>query len=360
MFDTMLETLVGCRSWRGGMPRKEETNLSTKRLLSGVRATGGLHVGNYLGAIRQWVDAQGEYDCFYFIADLHGLTDVTDGHKAAAFAENRLKTAATFLAAGLNPDLVTLFFQSEVPQHTELMWYLSAVARVGELERMTQWKDKAGLNQAGASASLFVYPVLMASDILLYDASEVPVGDDQRQHVEVTRDWAERFNSYFGKTFVVPRATVPTEAARVMDLQGPSSKMSKSSTSTRGTLFLEDAPDQLRDKVMRAITDRDSSIRRSKEKPGITNLIDIYAGLTRQSKEAVEEAFAGKTYAEFKRTIADAVVESLDPIRQGISHYMSDRAELSRVLAKGTERATDVAEATCQRVRKALGTGSFI
>ena len=326
-----------------------------KRLLSGVRATGGLHLGNYLGAIRQWVESQDSNECFYFIADLHGLTDLQANHDASAFVEARLRTAATYLAAGVNPNKATLFFQSTIPQHTELMWYLATVARKGELERMTQWKDKVGIDSAGASASLFMYPILMASDILLYDTQEVPVGDDQRQHVEVARDWAERFNSYFGRTLVVPKALVPTAAARIMDLQGPSKKMSKSGNLGQGTLFLNDSPDRLRSKIKRAVTDGDHEIRRSRAKPGITNLIEIYGALTQRSGADVEIDFRGRSYGELKDVVADAVIETIEPIRSRTAEFLADRAELARILRAGAEKAVDVAEATCSRVRSALG-----
>lgn len=325
------------------------------RLLSGIRATGQLHLGNYLGALRQWVDTQAQNDCFYFIADLHGLTDAGRHHDAKAFAESRFKTAATYLSAGLDPTKVTLFLQSAVPQHTELMWYLATVARKGELERMTQWKDKAGGNQAGASAALFVYPVLMASDILLYDADQVPVGDDQRQHVEVARDWATRFNSYYGDTFVIPSATTPPIAARIMDLQRPGSKMSKSARSQEGTLFIDDSPDELRDKIRRAVTDGGREIRRAPDKPGLSNLIDIYSGISNVDYASVEERFIGATYAVFKDAVADEVIRALSPIREGAQAYVADRDALARVLTLGAERAQATAEATCARARQSLG-----
>jgi len=333
--------------------------LEQKRVLSGVRASGDLHLGNYLGALRQWVSTQDDRESFYFIADLHGLTEVGQGHNPVDFAEKRLRTAAAFLAAGLDPSRVTLFFQSSIPQHTEVMWYLSTVARKGELERMTQWKDKASGDEVGASAGLFVYPILMASDILLYDADEVPVGDDQRQHVEVTRDWAARFNSYFGTTFVIPEAVLPPEAARVMDLQYPEAKMSKSAASGLGSLLLDDSADDLRSKIRRAVTDADTSIHRSREKPGVTNLIEIHAALTRRTPEEVEREFVGKTYSEFKNAVADAVISELSPIGRRIEELLGDRGEISRLLSIGAERAREVAERTCLRAREALGVGSL-
>lgn len=327
------------------------------RVLSGIRATGDLHLGNYLGAIRQWVELQNTSDCFFFIADLHGLTSVGPEHSGQEFESQRMRTGAAFLASGLDPNKATLFLQSAVPQHTELLWYLSTVARKGELERMTQWKDKAGKNQAGASATLFFYPVLMAADILLYDADEVPVGDDQRQHVEVTRDWAERFNGYFGPVFGLPRATVPPEGARVMDLQAPGQKMSKSSGSDLGVVFLDDPPDKVRHKIRRAVTDAAEAVRWSREQPGVSNLLEIYAATTRTTVELAQEAFAGSRYGDFKNTVADAVVSELDPIRGRMIDYQADRGELARQLGIGSDRASGIAEKTCERVRAALGVG---
>jgi tryptophanyl-tRNA synthetase len=332
--------------------------LPTKRVLSGVRATGDLHIGNYLGAIQQWLDMQRSADCFFFIADLHGLTEIDARHNAAEFYQRRLKTAATFIASGVTNEQSTLFFQSSVPYHVELMWYLSSIARKGELERMTQWKDKAGDDQAGASAGLFTYPVLMAADILMYGADEVPVGDDQRQHVEVTRDWAERFNKYFGDTFTIPTATIPPQGARVMDLLAPSSKMAKSSGGA-GTLFLTDDNDTLRSKVRRAVTDADKSIRRSREKPGITNLINLYGALTRSTPDEVESLFDGLSYGDFKDATADAVIAVVEPIRGSIQVLLADSSYLLDVLDEGAVRARQVAEQTCIRVRNALGFGSY-
>lgn len=327
---------------------------NSSRVLSGVRATGDLHLGNYLGAIRRWVARQNEAECFFFIADLHGLTQLGPEHDASEFRNRRLLTAATFLAAGVTPDKATLFFQSEVRYHTELLWYLASVARKGELERMTQWKDKSGTNQAGASTGLFIYPVLMAADILMYDADEVPVGDDQRQHVEATRDWAERFNTYFGKTFVVPTATVPPQGARVMDLLAPGSKMAKSSDGA-GTLFLTDDNDVLRTKIRRAVTDADKSIHRGKEKPGIPNLINLYSAVAQIDPTHVEALFSSASYGQLKESLADAVIKVIEPIRGRTQELMQDQAELQRLLDEGAERASAVAEVTCRRAKAALG-----
>lgn len=334
--------------------------MSTKRVLSGVRATGALHLGNYLGAIRQWVASQGDAsDGYYFIADLHGLTEITDEHDRERFREQRIRTAASFLASGLDPARVTLFLQSDIEQHTGLFWLLASVARKGELERMTQWKDKGGLTGAGASAGLFTYPVLMAADILLYDTDEVPVGEDQQQHVEAARDWAQRFNSYFGETFVMPRAVVPPQGARVMDLVRPTSKMSKSSASHDGVILLDDSPDTIRQKVRRATTDSDTAIRRSREKPGISNLVNVLAAVSRRPAEAVEDDYTGLSYARLKDDVADALVAELEPIRLRFTALLADPAELARLLAIGAERAGTVAEKTLARAHDALGLGAL-
>lgn len=324
------------------------------RVLSGIRATGDLHLGNYLGAVRQWVATQSDKDCYYFIADLHGLTEIDQGHSAPEFEHRRLKTAATFLACGLDPDQVTLFFQSAIPSHTELTWYVSSVARVGELERMTQWKDKAGTNQAGSSAGLFIYPVLMAADILLYDADEVPVGDDQRQHVEFARDWAGRFNSYFGETFILPKAVIPEEGARVMDLQRPEDKMSKSG-SDRGVILLDDDDDTIAAKFRRAVTDSGSGVEYTEGNLGVANLLEIFAALSEISLADAVDQFEGRQYSELKQALADAAIEVIRPIRSRTAEIMDDRAELRRLMAIGTTRAALVAEATTVRARAALG-----
>lgn len=331
--------------------------MTTKpRIISGVRATGDLHLGNYLGAIKGWVDCQDYTDALYFIADQHGLTNVGAHHDAQEFSRSRLTTAAIFIASGIDPEKSTLFIQSRIPHHTELMWYVASVARKGELERMTQWKTIAGDNQPGQSAALFAYPLLMTADILLYDAEQVPVGDDQKQHVEITRDWAERFNTYFGETFTMPEAIVPPAGARVKDLQSPTTKMSKS-TSTKGAIFLMDPADVIRDKVMRATTDRGDEIFRSREKPGITNLLEIFCALTMQDPVETEHAYRGRTYRDLKLAVVDAIEATVAPIRQRVDQLMGDPAELGRLLDIGSERALTIAEKTIGRVRNAVGVG---
>jgi tryptophanyl-tRNA synthetase len=328
--------------------------MSQGRLLSAVRASGELHLGNYLGTMRQWVAVQAEKDCFYFIADLHGLTHLNAEYSPAAFAEARLRTVAAYLAAGLDPARVTLFLQSAVPQHLELMWYLSTVATKGELERVVREEKKLALDAAGASASLFYSPVLMASDIILYEAEEVPVGDDQREQVEIACDWAKRFNSRFDTEFAIPRALVPATAARIMDLQRPSSKMSKSG-GTQGTLFISDTPDQLYAKIRRAVTDRGRHIIKSREKPGISNLIEIYSAITELTATEIQDEFLGRSYSDLKEALAEVVVSTLGPIREKMLEYLSDPSLLAEILRSGAQKAQEIAEGTTSQARVALG-----
>jgi tryptophanyl-tRNA synthetase len=324
------------------------------RIVSGVRATGELHLGNYLGALRQWAKTK-EDERFFFIADLHALTDVANSHDAKTFSRRRMATAAAFIAAGANSDSTTLFFQSDVSQHSELMWFLCCIARKGELERMTQWKDKSGNNQSSSSAALFTYPILMAADILLYDAEEVPVGDDQRQHVEIARDWAERFNYHFGQTFTIPRATIPQEGARIMDLQDPGKKMSKSSPSQSGTILIQDHPDTIRTKIRRATTDSENQVRYRNDKQGIKNLIEIHSATTGMAVAAIEKEFDEVGYGVFKDAVADAVIADLQPVAKRIHDLLDDKSELAAILDAGALQARDVADGVVRRVREAIG-----
>lgn len=330
--------------------------MNSVRRLSGVRATGRLHLGNYLGALKQWSEGQGSSENYFFIADLHGLTDLLPNHDSSAFRRSRLNTAATFLAAGIDPTESTLFLQSAIPFHTELMWYMSAVARKSELERMTQWKDKKGKSHS-ASAALFLYPTLMAADILLYAAGEVPVGDDQRQHVEIARDWAIRFNHHLGETLVVPNAVVPAEGSRVMDLANPKQKMSKSASADDGVIFLDDSDDAVRRKVKRAVTDSVGDFADDPSRPGIANLVRLYCSISGRTYEQVVSEFQSRGYGAFKGELSDALVEVVQPIRTRTEALLADPNELARLLDLGTDRAYTVAERTCTEVREALGLG---
>jgi tryptophanyl-tRNA synthetase len=331
------------------------------RVLSGIKPTGEIQLGNYLGAVRQWVAAQDDAatpdDALYCVVDLHALTVAWD---PASFAALTRHTAMLLMAVGLDPARCTLFVQSHVPEHTELTWLLNCVATVGELRRMTQFKDKSVKDGAGGqesvSVGLFDYPVLMAADVLLYDTDRVPVGDDQRQHLELTRDVAVRFNHRFGDTFVVPEAVIPTEGARIMDLQRPEAKMSKSDESPGGTLGLLDPPATLAKRVKSAVTDSDGAVRFDPAaKPGVSNLLSIFAGVTDRTIAATEAEYADAGYGALKAAVADAVVEFVSPIQARYAGLASDPAEVDRVLAAGARRVEVTARAVLARARAAAG-----
>lgn len=322
------------------------------RVLSGIQPTGGLHLGNYLGAIRRWVDEQDSQDAYYMIADLHAMTLPHDPTELRA---NTLELATILLAAGLDPDRVTLFVQSHVHEHAELAWILNCVATVGELSRMVQFKEKSGREREGASAGLYVYPVLQSADILLYRADEVPVGEDQRQHVELTRDTAQRFNFRFGEVFVVPRATTPKAGARVMDLQLVDKKMSKSLDSPRGTVRLLDDPSAIVKKVRSAVTDSGSEVRAAPEKAGITNLLDLFSAVTGLSVPELEERFDGRGYGEFKSELAQTVVEFLRPLQERYEELASEPGHVQELLALGADKAREIAADTLADAKEAVG-----
>jgi tryptophanyl-tRNA synthetase len=323
------------------------------RIFSGIQPTGRKHLGNYIGAIVQWVADQD--DALYCLVDLHALTVP---YEPEGLRESVYETAATLLAAGLDPDRCIFFRQSDVPEHTELTWLLSGVTAYGELNRMTQFKDKvATLGRDLVSAGLFFYPVLMAADVLAYRAREVPVGDDQRQHVELMRDVAERFNARFGQTLVVPEAVIPEVGARIMDLQFPERKMSTTGGSPQGTVYMTDEPDAIVKKFRSAVTDSGSDIVRGPDKPGISNLIDILSAVRGISPEEVEAAFNGSGYGAFKQAVADAVVEYLAPVRERYEELRPDEAELERGLATGADKARAIASETVADVREVMGVG---
>ncbi len=320
------------------------------RSFSGIQPSGEMHLGNYAGAVRRWVDDQD--DGIFCVVDLHAMTVPYD--PAELTAETR-RLGALLVAAGLDPARCVLFVQSHVPLVTELTWILNCVATVGELRRMTQFKDK-GAGQESVSAGLLDYPVLMAADILLYDTDTVPVGEDQVQHVELTRDVAIRFNHRFGDTLVVPKATVPPVGARVKDLQNPAAKMSKSSESPQGTVLVLDAPGAITKKVKSAVTDSDTAVRFDPEaKPGISNLLALLSVATGRPIPDLEAEYATAGYGTFKGAVAEALVEYLRPTRERYEELASDPAELGRLLAGGAERATELAAATMARVRSATG-----
>ena len=322
------------------------------RVLSCIQPTGVVHLGNYLGALRNWVSGQHECDAFHGIVDLHALT-VTD--RPGVVGSSTLELAATLFAVGLDPEVATVFVQSHVPEHSQLGWVMECTVSYGELSRMTQFKDKAAKREADfVSAGLFTYPALQAADILLYDANEVPVGEDQRQHVEITRDIAMRFNSRFGDTFVVPRVVTPKAGAKVTDLQEPTAKMSKSSSSDAGIVYLLDEPAAIMKKFKRAVTDSDGEVRFDRaQKPGVSNLVEILAACTGKSPTDVAASYT--QYGPLKNDAGQAVIELLTPIQHRYRELMGDRAELSRLLRVGADKARAVASRTLQRTYDNIG-----
>ena len=321
------------------------------RILSGIQPTGDLHLGNHLGAIRRWVGEQDRVDAFYCIVDLHAMTLP---HEPEALTSDTLEVATLLLAAGLDPERCTLFVQSHLHEHAELAWLLNCVTSYGELQRMVQWKEKSE-GREFVPVALFDYPVLQAADILLYQANQVPVGDDQRQHLELTRNVAERFNHRFAEVFTVPEATFPKAGARIMDLQHVDRKMSKSIESPRGTIRLLDDPDAIRKKVMSAVTDSGTEIRAAEDKPGITNLLDLLSAVTGEEVAALEDRFRGKGYGDFKREIAEAVVEFLRPLQERHAELSADPEAVRVALRAGAERARSVAAETLAQAKDAMG-----
>jgi len=322
------------------------------RVLSGIQPTGDKHLGNLLGAIRHWVATQDADDCFYCVVDLHAMTIP---YEAAALAEATRRTATVLLAAGLDPKRCTLFVQSHVPQHTELTWILNCVANVGELNRMTQFKEKSE-GRDSVSAGLFDYPVLMAADILLYDTERVPVGDDQRQHLELARDLAGRFNHRFGDTLVVPEAAIPPVAARVMDLQHPTAKMSTTAPTPQGTIGLLDPPEVITKRIRSAVTDSGTDVRFDPDaKPGVSNLLQVLAATTERPVATVEAEYADAGYGTLKQAVADAVVAYLAPLQARYAELRDDPSTVDAALATGAEKAEAVASKVIARVREAAG-----
>jgi tryptophanyl-tRNA synthetase len=324
------------------------------RIFSGIQPTGRKHLGNYIGAIVQWVAGQDRGEAIYCLVDLHAITVP---YEPEALRDAVYDTAATLLAAGLDPDRCIFFRQGDVHEHAELCWLLSSVTAYGDLTRMTQFKDKAGSQRELVSAGLFFYPVLQAADVLAYRANEVPVGEDQRQHVELMRDVAERFNTRFGETLVVPEVRVPEVGARIMDLQLPDRKMSTTGGSPQGTVYVTDEPDAIVKKFRSAVTDSGTEVARGPDKAGITNLIDILAAVRGSSPEEVESSFNGSGYGAFKQAVADAVVEYLAPVRQRYRELRSDEAQLERILTGGADKARAIASDTMVDVREAMGVG---
>jgi tryptophanyl-tRNA synthetase len=328
---------------------------SLPRVLSGIQPTAdSFHLGNYLGAVRQWVALQEDHDAFYMMADLH---TITVEHDPAVLRERTRRSAAQLLAAGVDPKRSTIFVQSQVPEHAQLAWVLSCITGFGEANRMTQFKDKSAKGGAErTTVGLFTYPILQAADILLYQADQVPVGEDQRQHLELTRDLAGRFNYRFGDTFTLPAPYIVKETAKILDLQEPTIKMSKSASSPNGIVDLLDEPAKSAKKIRSAVTDSGRDVVfDEEEKPGVSNLLTIYATLTGRSIADIERDFTGKGYGDFKKALAEVVVEFVTPFRNQTLELLEDRAELDRVLADGAARAREVAGPTLQTVYDHVG-----
>jgi tryptophanyl-tRNA synthetase len=319
-------------------------------VFSGIQPSGEPHLGTYLGALRPWVDLQHDYDAYYCVVDLHALSQEYDPKELAS---RTVEAATLFLAVGLDPGVCTLFAQSHVPEHPRLAWLLECTATFGELRRMTQFKEKGGESES-VRVGLFTYPVLQAADILLYDADRVPVGDDQRQHLELTRDIAKRFNHHLGDTFVVPEATVPTVAARVMDLQEPTRKMSKSVASPLGTVLVLDPPEEIDRKVRKAVTDTETTVRYDPaSKPGVSNLLELLAAATGEAPSALADRYA--SYGPLKKDVAAALSELLRPVRQRYAQLSADPGYVVSVLADGAAKAHAVASVTLDRAMRAAG-----
>jgi tryptophanyl-tRNA synthetase len=329
--------------------------MSTKRVLSGIQPTSdSFHLGNYLGAVKQWVELQEGHDAFYCIVDLHALTVETD---PALMRKRTLVSAAQLLALGISPEKSTLFVQSQVAEHNQLAWIMECITGFGEASRMTQFKDRTAKGGSDSTkVGVFTYPMLMAADILLYQADLVPVGEDQRQHIELTRDLAERFNSRYGSTFNVPTGFILKQGAKIYDLQNPTAKMSKSAESTSGLIEILDAPEVNAKKIKSAVTDAGREIKfDEKEKPGVSNLLTIHSALSGQSISDLENHFAGKGYGDLKGEVADVVVEYLKPIREKTLELLADESHLLEMLAKGAAKAQEVASTTLAKTYSNLG-----
>jgi tryptophanyl-tRNA synthetase len=338
--------------WKGGITLNQNFRDGRKRVFSGIQPTGEAHIGNYLGALRNWVAFQETHDAYYCVVDLHALTLPWD---PARLRRQTLEKAAELMACGVDPERSVLFVQSHVDQHTELAWVLSCIGRMGELRRMVQFKEKSKGESESVSVGLFTYPVLQAADVLLYKAHGVPVGEDQRQHVELMRDIGGRFNSLYGETFVLPEPWIPEAGARVMSLDDPTQKMSKSAARPAASVQLVDPPEAIVKKIKSAVTDSGREVAAAPDKPALTNLLTIFSLVAGESVAELEARFAGKGYGDFKAALAEAVVEALAPIRARYEELMSDPAEVERALKGGAGRAAEVAAATMAEVVERAG-----
>jgi tryptophanyl-tRNA synthetase len=325
-----------------------------KRVFSGIQPTGNLHIGNYLGAIKNWVAMQKDYENVYCVVDLHAITVLQD---PAVLKKKTREVAGILIAAGIDPKVSALFIQSHVHEHSELAWILNCFIPFGWMNRMTQFKEKSAKAKEETSTGLFDYPALMAADILLYDTDVVPVGEDQKQHVELTRDVAQRFNSIYGETLKLPEPFIPEEGARIMGLDDPTMKMSKSEGRSGHAIGLLDNPDEIRAKIMRATTDSQREIRFDESRPGVFNLLSIYKLFSRMSNAEIEAHFEGKGYAALKKELAEVVVEGLAPLQSRYRELTADPAHLERLLKDGADRVRPMAERTLARVRERIGLG---
>ena len=322
------------------------------RVFSGIQPTGDIHIGNYLGAIKQWVELQQNYECIFCIVDLHALTAPYDPKTLKKLI---LEKAITYLAAGIDPEKSIIFVQSQIPEHTELTWLLNTVTPVGDLTRMTQYKEKSKKFKQNLNAGLLNYPILMAADILLYQTDIVPVGEDQKQHVELTRTIARKFNQRFGQTFKVPEVRLPKTGARIMSLTNPTKKMSKTDK-PESYIGLFDTPEQIKEKIMKAVTDTGKVIKYDlKKKPGISNLLTIYSLLSGKTIKELEKKFKGRGYAEFKKSLTELVIDSLEPFHRKRKELLSREVYVREILEQGRKRAQILAHSTIQEVRKKMG-----
>lgn len=321
-------------------------------VFSAIQPSGIMTLGNYIGAVKNWIGFQDSYNCIFSVANLHAVTVRQDPEE---FRKNTLKAYALFLACGIDPNKSIFFIQSHVREHTELAWILDCYTQFGELSRMTQFKDKSRKYTDNINAGLFCYPVLMAADILLYRANLIPIGEDQKQHVEITRDIAQRFNGIYGDTFVIPKSFIPDIGARVMSLQDPIVKMSKSDSNPNAYISMLDNNDNIVKKIKRAVTDSGSEIKYTGEKTGINNLIGIYSSIANKSLEQVEAEFAGKGYGTFKKAVAEAVIEEISPVRSKFDEYIKDTGYIEKRLLKAAEDASKIAYKTMKDVKEKIG-----
>lgn len=326
--------------------------MEKKIMYSGIKPSGRLTLGNYIGSINQWREMQDDYNCIYCVADLHAITE---RQEPESLREISIALFAQYVSAGIDPQKSIMYFQSHVAEHAELSWILSCLTYMGELNRMTQYKVKSQKGGDNLNAGLFTYPILMASDILLYQTDYVPVGDDQTQHVELTRDIAIRFNNRYSETFRIPEAVNPKVGARIMSLQDPSKKMSKSDENVNASIYIVDGDDLIARKIKKAVTDSEGTIKYNEERPAIRNLMEIYSSLSEKSYEEIEKLYEGKGYGDFKSDLADLVISKIAPIRNRYLELMTDKAELQRIYTQGADRAREIAVRTLDDVKKKCG-----